>query len=273
MMLFKKSTIVVGCLCVFAMVATTRGADVTLTTTMDAAVRTAEGGASQADITLGGSSFIKTFWDWANYATLGEGHGDVGKGYWKFSLPAGNAVATAQLNLLANAVTGTNWFVMYDVYGLKDNAAGNNWTDAEYRDPVTEELIPYTGPSSGGITWNNAPANQVVPYSLATLDQTYLGLDASMVTYLGRMEEPAASGQYAHFSTPELASWLNSDTDGVVSLIVVRRVESGYTQFSAKPMWGTIEGGAPATLDLTYVPEPVTIAVLGLGALMMRRRS
>ena len=70
------------------------------------------------------------------------------------------------------------------------------------------------------------------------------------------------------FASDELVSFLQNDTDGLVTLMLTRQqrnfsIESFASKESA--LWS-----AP-TLAVT-VPEPATIAILGLSTLILRKR-
>jgi hypothetical protein len=180
------------------------------------------------------------------------------KVYIKFALPSDFGTATsASFSIFCSKVTGTNWLVPFDMYALNNNVAGNDWKDLNHG--------IYTGTPDEGITWNNAPGN------LAGLS-----FDSSKTAYLGRFTEPATSGSTVVFSNTELLNWINTDTDKVVTLMFVRRVEPGYDQFSGEGEWASRESEGPfPTLSLTYtpVPEPTTIALLALGMFGLFRKA
>lgn len=203
-----------------------------LTTTDGADADIRNDSSADANYAKGDRTYLLSRYNWSN---------QVAKAYVKFTLPrefntsAASALAAA-FYITCTQVTGNNWFVPYDLYGLNDSVSGNDWQD----------LTPgmYYGAPAGGLTWTNAPAN------LAGL-----GIDATKATYLGRFTEPATAGKEISFSNANLLNWLNTDTDGVVTLLFVRRVESGFEQFSGEAMWASRESGTPARLELLYCPK------------------
>jgi hypothetical protein len=221
------------------------GKAVVLNTVADSDIR--NDSAADMDYAKGDRSYLLSRYNWSN---------QIAKVYVKFALPADFGTATAAtFNITCTQVTGNNWFVPYDIYGLNDSAAGNDWQD----------LAPgmYYGAPSGGLTWNNAPANL-----------SGLSFDNTKSTYLGHFTEPGTAGNVGTFSGSALINWLNTDSDKAVTLMFVRRVESGFGQFSAEAKWASRDAGTPAQLNLSYnaVPEPATMAVLAIGGLAALRR-
>jgi hypothetical protein len=181
-----------------------------------------------ADYAKGDRPLHDIYYDWS---------GNISKVYVKFALPSDfDTAQSATFTMDCNQVTGNNWFVPYDVYGLNDNVQYNNWTD------LNGATYPWTGPPTGGITWNNAPGNV-----------SGLGFDPAKTTNLGRFTDPATAPNGISFSSIALLNWLNTDTDKTVTLMIVRRVESGFGQFSGYSRWVSREGtGTPPRLELFY---------------------
>lgn len=85
----------------------------------------------------------------------------------------------------------------FDIYGLVDLHPGEMWDES-------------------AVAWNTAPAN--------TGGGT--GLVADEVTHLGTLTLPICDldvGDLITFTTPELVSFLDADTDGLATLIIVRK--------------------------------------------------
>lgn len=96
------------------------------------------------------------------------------------------------------------------VFGLDDGDAGEAWVEGN---GGTDNNPP------GEITWNNAPANDTSS-ATGTL---------SNATLLGAFEVTTSDtpGTLVTFSNPALANFLNTDTDGLVTLILTRVTVSG----------------------------------------------
>ncbi len=133
-------------------------------------------------------------------------------------------------------------------FGLNDDAAGNDWDESS-------------------ITWNTAPA------------KSGGGLDASLITPLGGFGGISPPGTEV-FSTAALLSFVNADTDGLITLILggSLQIQPGSV-FASKENAGFFAPTLNLTLadnDLLAVDEPGSFAVLslglmGLGALVRRR--
>lgn len=87
------------------------------------------------------------------------------------------------------------------------------------------------------------------------------------------------AGQTVEFTldlnNPDVVSYLqNALNQGIVSLSLTSTHVAAQGGPLAFPVFGTNEGGAPVTLDLTVqiVPAPASIALLGLGGLAAIRR-
>ena len=130
------------------------------------------------------------------------------------------------------------------VYGLLDSDPGNNWAESS-------------------ITLNNAPAS------------TYYGSDfTSAFSYLGSFSlEGLAPGDTASFTNTDLLNFINADTDGLITL-GLRRLNATRTDSSfviASKENATYDAPTLTLLTasqdqrVTSVPEPASIALLGLG--------
>ena len=185
----------------------------------------------------------------------------ITKAYFKFELPVDFDVATsASFEITFKNLANAAWYLDYQIFGLKDTASGNDWQDLA---PGT-----YTGASSGGLTWNNAPANNTTEdYTNYTDDFTS---DATGV--LGGFTRSGGIGVTHNISAQALIDFINTDSDGVITLMMSRL----NSATASSDLFYTREDASPLspTLNLTYtpVPEPITIAIFGIGGLMAIRR-
>lgn len=130
------------------------------------------------------------------------------------------------------------------IYGLNDGP-GDLWSET-------------------GITWNNAPGNNtanngdVLPGETTPILLAQLQFDAS--------------GAAHQVSNQALIDFLNADTNGIVTFIFVRADGSGGTH----QIGGRLDNPDPAdwrpTLEITFVPEPASLVLAGMGSLIMLRR-
>ncbi len=183
------------------------------------------------------------------------------KGYFRFDLSAvGTTMITDATFFLTigdysdgDSVSGTQTF---NVFGLLDGDPGEEWDSSQ-------------------INWNNAPANGS--------DNAVL----SNATLLGNFSfnGNGNAGDIVTLSGGSLVSFLNDDTNGLATLILVRETfdpnVSGYVHNFAAAEHLSL---APPTLDLDFglpispVPEPATMLLFasglaGLAAVGRRRKS
>jgi hypothetical protein len=116
---------------------------------------------------------------------------------------------SATLTLTSGPAVGTSpadktW--TFQIFGLKDGAKGEDW-------------------SEGAVTWDNAPANDIKSPSALTEDAVALGT----FTITGAGE----AGKTASFSSPELLKFLQSDSDGLATLIIKRQEEGAIVHIFA----------------------------------------
>lgn len=163
-------------------------------------------------------------------------------------------VSNATLSL---DLTGSNRARTFNIYGLNDGDAGENWSET-------------------GITYATAPG-------LTTPSQGdnagYAAFDTSRLTLLGTLSVPAAAGVVTSSSTTlPLDSFLNSNTDNLATFVVAYNGSDSNASYHLSAKEDTTPGNTPATLtfDTTTaaVPEPASLSLLALGAttLLTRRR-
>lgn len=138
---------------------------------------------------------------------------------------------------------------MWNVYGLDDGVAGNDWN---------ESTVNYS--NAAGVD-NTAP--------LGTFAFTN-------VTQLGTISLDGVDVQPLPFaSNPtdlDLSAFLNADTDGLVTFLFMDVAPNGDEYRIDSKEGNTADGHGP--MMLTFIPEPTSFALLGLGslALVMARR-
>jgi hypothetical protein len=169
------------------------------------------------------------------------------------------SVTTSSLNLTAYR-TEANYRL--NIYGLNDNASGQNWDEATVQFDGAPGLVFDSDSSTRG---------------LVGADTTLLG---------GNILENATEGAVLSFSDADLISFLNADTDGLVTFLIERETNvGGQARFASKEATTLDSGGTPVAagtyasylqVDATAIPEPGTYALLGgllaLGYVMVRRR-
>jgi hypothetical protein len=163
-------------------------------------------------------------------------------GYIRFDL-----TGAAEADLTGSYLTFEATFLkgsakVVDVYGLIDG-------DGDSRDEST-------------ITYNTAPG--MLPAALGNY-----ALDLTMVTLLGTITTPAAGDPYpVRFSSNPtdlpLASFLGADTNRLVTFLFIGT--NNESEIASK------EHETFMAPTLTLVPEPATLALLGLGSVVLLRR-
>ena len=153
--------------------------------------------------------------------------------YMKFALPPnGTSADGVTFEITPSGIYNPLWDWAYEIYGLKDDALGNDWIS---------------------ITWNNAPANDTGSGNAFTSDATGL---------LGQIAGGGSEGETRSVSSQALVDFIQADQDGVVTLMMVRSNDS-----SANDTWASREavGFSPPQLVLTYSPTVIWALGYGLG--------
>lgn len=164
-----------------------------------------------------------------------EAAGYRAKVYFKFELPADvDTIKSAEFLITPTTLANSLWYLDYNIHGLNDGAGGNDWQDLS---PGT-----YYGAPSGGITWNNAPANDQSSGDGFTSDAT------GVLTSFTRTD-PVYT-EHSADSTPEFLSFLQSDTDGTVTLMMART----NTDTNSSDLFASREndGNEPPKLHIQY---------------------
>jgi hypothetical protein len=143
-----------------------------------------------------------------------------------------------------------------NVYGLNDGV-GDNWGES-------------------AITYNNAPG----------IDQTGAPDGANDVvsgdtTLLGTLDLTGDEGDIFTLSNANVLTFLNSDTDGLVTFIMARDPNNnGIDDIASKEeaaldnITGSVGDFAPTLeFEATFIPEPASFLLLALGGLAFFRRS
>ncbi len=166
------------------------------------------------------------------------------KAYLRFDLSSITAdVTDAQLSLdisFSNTAVGG---APLNIWGLNDGS-GDNWSET-------------------GITWNNAPGNQNNPAGTT---------GAALLGQIVDTGEVATPGTFTFtLDTDALLAFIQADGNDAVTFIITG---SSGSNGPVRPIIASRENAGPpaARLDLTLVPEPASMALVGLSAVMVMGR-
>ena len=176
------------------------------------------------------------------------------KTYLRFNLASiTEPTITAAELLLETPGAASGASITFNVFGLNDDVLEQAWVEGD-------GTLPGGDFGLGGITWGTAPANIVIDGGGNVAGN---GVDPSETTSLGTFSFSGTQSQTVTFSNQALIDFLQTDTDGLVTLIITRETFSTNTTgtFASK------ENGSfdPPTLDVTAIPEPGSIGLFAMG--------
>jgi hypothetical protein len=144
-----------------------------------------------------------------------------------------------------------------DVYGLVDESL-DNWTESTLCYQNAPGMLQ---PASG---WNTGD---------------YL-LDETKLVWLGFLNTPGTGGQTPIYPIPfssnttdlgtAFSDFLASDTNKLVTLVIIN--STGTSSVNCEDRFASKEHATFTAPSLVFVPEPITLALVGVGGLISLRR-
>jgi hypothetical protein len=226
--------------CALLVMSAAARADVTL-----APITSNQGAQVRADIASG--VFTGTRASTTTQLKTRNAAGDAEKSWLQFDL---SSIYTATPNVKGHITSALLGFTS------ATSTAGKGYVINALNDGVNDAWV------SVSLTWDTAPGNNLT--NGATLNTTQT-VNLYTVSDSGATGTVTTNANAANPTTAmaNLVAFLNGDSDGKVTFIVTAGGTTYLDYANAKP-----------TLTLTYadVPEPATLAVFGLGGLILRRR-
>ncbi|MEM6552654.1 MAG: hypothetical protein AAF750_11075 [Planctomycetota bacterium] len=154
--------------------------------------------------------------------------------------------------------TGRFFEFDFEVYGLNDGLAG-------------EAKLGQGGWDQATVTGNNAPGNVFNSSFEVDANQTTLLGSFTKPNYNTGFDQEGESVGIAGVAGSAFVDFLNADTNGVVTLIIVRTTNENVTSVFASSENTDFDG---PSLTLTVIPEPGSFALLTCGSVLVlgRRR-
>lgn len=165
--------------------------------------------------------------------------------------------------LLGQTYTKGSDKVMH-VYGLVDGDAGENWLETTLcYNNAPGFRTPEIGDNGATVAGNNL-GNYAITESLVLLGTFVIpgtGSSGATITPAKRL--------WTDPTSLPLADFLNADTDGLVTFVLINA--AGTSSNNSENRFASKEDAVQASWP-ALVPEPATMAFLGLGCLMAVRR-
>lgn len=191
---------------------------------------------------------------WWHVKNSGATSNTTRKGLMRFDISSiTDTVADATFNLTVERIDsgiGGNDQTLH-IFGLTDQSL-DNW-------------------DSGATTWNNAPGNATGSAWDADGTKT-VKLGEILLDYNG--DKAVAPTDVVSLSSQALIDWLNADSNGKATILIGRtgNADSVNLLFAGDTNGPETNQLAPPELVVTLVPEPTSLALLGLGTLLVARR-